>query len=97
MAQQGAALQNYNNELVKCLEDLCQRRQRLQKEIDQETVQLKQVEQEEATIEWFLDQFLFKVGVDVGTNLPDILLIHCCNFVRLFLVVPFWLIFFNFF
>ena len=48
MAQQGAALQNYNNELVKCLEDLCQRRQRLQKEIDQETVQLKQVEQEEA-------------------------------------------------
>ena len=79
MAQQGAALQNYNNELVKCLEDLCQRRQRLQKEIDQETVQLKQVEQEEATIEWFLDQFLFKVGVDVGTNLPDILLIQFCK------------------
>lgn len=50
MAQQGAALQNYNNELVKCLEDLCQRRQRLQKEIDQETVQLKQVEQEEARL-----------------------------------------------
>merc|ERR1719418_520297 len=33
MAQQGAALQNYNNELVKCLEDLCQRRQRLQQEV----------------------------------------------------------------
>ena len=48
MAQQGAALQNYNNELVKCLENLCQRRQRLQKEIDQETIQLKQVEQEVA-------------------------------------------------
>jgi len=48
MAQQGAALQNYNNELVKCLEDLCQRRLRLQKEIDQEAIQLKQVEQEVA-------------------------------------------------
>merc|ERR1719219_1057414 len=50
MAQQGAALQNYNNELVKCLEDLCQRRQRLQKEIDQDTVLLKQVEQEVAKL-----------------------------------------------
>ena len=36
MAQQGAALQNYNNELVKCLEELCQRRMRLQKEIDKD-------------------------------------------------------------
>ena len=48
MAQQGAALQNYNNELVKCLENLCQRRQRLQKEIDQETIQFEQVVQEVA-------------------------------------------------
>jgi len=36
MAQQGAALQNYNNELVKCLEELCQRRIRLHKEIDKD-------------------------------------------------------------
>jgi len=50
MAQQGAALQNYNNELVKCLEDLCQRRQRLTKEIEQDTVLLKQVEQEVAKL-----------------------------------------------
>ena len=76
MAQQGAALQNYNNELVKCLEDLCQHRQRLKKEIGQETVQLKQVGQEKQ----FLDQFLFEVAGDVGTYLPDISLIHCCNF-----------------
>lgn len=36
MAQQGAALQNYNNELVRCLEELCERRQRLEKEIDRD-------------------------------------------------------------
>ena len=30
MARQGAALQNYNNELVKSLEELCQRRHNLQ-------------------------------------------------------------------
>ena len=34
MAQQGAALQNYNNELVKVLEELCERRQRLEQEIE---------------------------------------------------------------
>ena len=36
MAQQGAALQNYNNELVKCLEELCERRQRLEQEIEKD-------------------------------------------------------------
>lgn len=36
MAQQGAALQNYNNGLVKSLEELCERRQKLQKEIEKE-------------------------------------------------------------
>jgi Sjoegren syndrome nuclear autoantigen 1 len=36
MAQQGATLQNYNNELVKCLEELCERRQRLEKEIEKD-------------------------------------------------------------
>ena len=36
MAQQGAALQNYNNGLVKSLEELCERRQKLQKEIEKD-------------------------------------------------------------
>ena len=40
MSQQGAALQNYKNKLVKCLEDLCQRGQQLQKEIDYEILVL---------------------------------------------------------
>ena len=34
MAQQGAALQTYNNELVECLEDLCAKRDQLQSEIN---------------------------------------------------------------
>ena len=33
MSQQGAALQNYNNELVKCIEDLCAKRDELQRQI----------------------------------------------------------------
>ncbi|XP_068723403.1 microtubule nucleation factor SSNA1-like [Montipora capricornis] len=33
MSQQGAALQSYNNELVKCIEDLCTKRDELQKQI----------------------------------------------------------------
>ncbi|CAF0958123.1 unnamed protein product [Adineta steineri] len=33
MSQQGAALQNYNNELVKCIEDLCGKRDELQRQI----------------------------------------------------------------
>ncbi|XP_046843050.1 Sjoegren syndrome nuclear autoantigen 1 homolog [Xenia sp. Carnegie-2017] len=33
MARQGAALQSYNNELVKCIEDLCNKRDELQKQI----------------------------------------------------------------
>lgn len=36
MAQQGAALQNYNNELVKVLEELCENRLKLQKEIEKD-------------------------------------------------------------
>ena len=36
MAQQGAALQTYNNELVRCLEDLCQQRNELQRTINEE-------------------------------------------------------------
>nr|XP_033816557.1 Sjoegren syndrome nuclear autoantigen 1 [Geotrypetes seraphini] len=33
MSQQGAALQTYNNELVKCIEDLCSKRDELNRQI----------------------------------------------------------------
>lgn len=33
MSQQGAVLQSYNNELVKCIEDLCTKRDELQSQI----------------------------------------------------------------
>jgi len=39
MARQGAALQNYNNELVKSLEELCQRRHNLQVKIEFKNIQ----------------------------------------------------------
>ncbi|NXK93388.1 SSNA1 protein, partial [Formicarius rufipectus] len=35
MTQQGAALQGYNNELVRCIEDLSMQREELSKEIQQ--------------------------------------------------------------
>uniref|UniRef100_A0A9J7ZRF9 Sjogren syndrome nuclear autoantigen 1 n=1 Tax=Cyprinus carpio carpio TaxID=630221 RepID=A0A9J7ZRF9_CYPCA len=36
MTQQGAALQTYNNELVKCIEELCSKREELNRLIQQE-------------------------------------------------------------
>ncbi|XP_051893267.1 Sjoegren syndrome nuclear autoantigen 1 [Pristis pectinata] len=39
MTQQGAALQTYNNELVKCIEDLCTKREELNQHILQEEEQ----------------------------------------------------------
>uniref|UniRef100_A0A0B8RW72 Sjogren syndrome nuclear autoantigen 1 n=1 Tax=Philothamnus irregularis TaxID=1899461 RepID=A0A0B8RW72_9SAUR len=36
MTQQGAALQSYNNELVKCIEELCAKREELSRQIRQE-------------------------------------------------------------
>ncbi|ESO96025.1 hypothetical protein LOTGIDRAFT_214610 [Lottia gigantea] len=36
MSQQGAALQTYNNELVKCIEELCSKRDELHKQILQD-------------------------------------------------------------
>merc|ERR1719163_522850 len=36
MAQQGATLQNYNNELVKCIEDLREKREEVNRQIMQE-------------------------------------------------------------
>ncbi|XP_062815548.1 microtubule nucleation factor SSNA1 [Anolis carolinensis] len=44
MTQQGAALQSYNNELVKCIEDLCVKREELTKQIcmeEEEKVKLQ--------------------------------------------------------
>ncbi|KAG2455371.1 SSNA1 protein, partial [Polypterus senegalus] len=44
MAQQGAALQNYNNELVKCIEELCSKRDDINKQIlreEEEKVKLQ--------------------------------------------------------
>ncbi|XP_077162431.1 microtubule nucleation factor SSNA1 [Paroedura picta] len=44
MTQQGAALQSYNNELVKCIEDLCIKRDELNKQIrleEEEKVKLQ--------------------------------------------------------
>jgi len=51
MAQQGAALQTYNNELVRCLEELCSRRQSLQAEIDKEQEEKRQLDQERSRVE----------------------------------------------
>jgi sjoegren syndrome nuclear autoantigen 1 len=38
MASQGASLQNYNNELVKCIEDLKEKREEVNRQILQEEV-----------------------------------------------------------
>uniref|UniRef100_A0A3B3TCI3 Sjogren syndrome nuclear autoantigen 1 n=1 Tax=Paramormyrops kingsleyae TaxID=1676925 RepID=A0A3B3TCI3_9TELE len=36
MTQQGAALQTYNNELVKCIEELCSKREELNRQVQKE-------------------------------------------------------------
>ncbi|CAF1133161.1 unnamed protein product [Didymodactylos carnosus] len=46
MSQQGAALQNYNNELVKCIEDLCTKRDELQRQIMTEEEEKHKIENE---------------------------------------------------
>ena len=51
MAQQGAALQTYNNELVKSMEELLQRRAALQSQIDAETKEKAKLETEKARVE----------------------------------------------
>jgi len=51
MAQQGAALQTYNNELVKSMEELVQRRAALQSQIDAETKEKAKLETEKARVE----------------------------------------------
>ena len=48
MTQQGAALQTYNNELVKSLEELKARRAALQQQIEAESLEKKKLESEKA-------------------------------------------------
>ena len=54
MAQQGAALQTYNNELVKSLEELVRRRQALQAQIDGEAQEKRRLEGERARVQQYL-------------------------------------------
>ena len=51
MAEQGATLQSYNNELVKCLDELCLKRSLLQKDIDKEEQQKFSLETQLKTIQ----------------------------------------------
>ena len=51
MAEQGAALQSYNNELVQCLDELCEKRNILQKDIDKEEQQKFSLETQLKTIQ----------------------------------------------
>lgn len=44
MAHQGAALQSYNNELVKCIEDLCSKRDDLHRQINHEEEEKKKLQ-----------------------------------------------------
>ena len=48
MTQQGAALQTYNNELVKSLEELKARRAALQQQIEAESLEKRKLEAEKA-------------------------------------------------
>ena len=51
MAQQGAVLQNYNNELVKSIEELTRRRAQLNDQIKTETLEKSKLEAEKTKIE----------------------------------------------
>jgi len=55
MTQQGAALQTYNNELVKSLEELKSRRAALQQQIEAESLEKQKLEAEKARLEDRLD------------------------------------------
>ncbi|KAI1905102.1 hypothetical protein AGOR_G00012470 [Albula goreensis] len=46
MSQQGAAMQTYNNELVKCLEELCSKREELNQQIQKEEEEKAQLQHE---------------------------------------------------
>lgn len=44
MSQQGAALQSYNNELVKCIEELCSKRDELHRQILEEEEEKRKIQ-----------------------------------------------------
>ncbi|KAL3157594.1 Sjoegren syndrome nuclear autoantigen 1 [Trebouxia sp. C0010 RCD-2024] len=46
MAAQGAALQSHNNELVKCIEDLREKREEVQKQIRDEEAEKSKLQQD---------------------------------------------------
>ncbi|XP_038623893.1 Sjoegren syndrome nuclear autoantigen 1 [Tachyglossus aculeatus] len=46
MSQQGAALQGYNNELVKCIEELCVKREELSRQIQKEEEEKRRLQGE---------------------------------------------------
>lgn len=50
MAAQGAALQNHNNELVKCIEDLKEKREQILKQIQDEENEKQKIQQELAAL-----------------------------------------------
>ncbi|WIA17083.1 hypothetical protein OEZ86_014256 [Tetradesmus obliquus] len=50
MAAQGAALQNHNNELVKCIEDLREKREQILKQIQDEEMEKQRIQQELAAL-----------------------------------------------
>lgn len=55
-AKQGAALHNFNNELVKCLEDLCEKRAKLKMDISQEEKEKANLESEIKMLQDNLEQ-----------------------------------------
>ncbi|XP_023319658.1 Sjoegren syndrome nuclear autoantigen 1 [Eurytemora carolleeae] len=68
MARQGAALQNYNNELVKSLEELCQRRHNLQNLIDVEEAEKRKLEEEKRRIDERLQVVTTGLEQKLGTK-----------------------------
>ena len=65
MAQQGAALQSYNNELVKSIEELLQRRAALNKQIEAESNEKSKLEQQKLA----LDERLSSVDASLQAKL----------------------------
>lgn len=50
MASQGASLQNYNNELVKCIEDLREKREEINRQIAKDDEDKAKVQRDLATL-----------------------------------------------
>ena len=55
MSQQGAALQTYNNELVRCLDDLRAKRDAIRKEMEAEEADKRRLEEDAARLRMRLD------------------------------------------